>query len=132
MADRKIVEEWLEKAEQDYRFACINLENATNKFFTQICFHFQQSAEKYLKAYIVANNLPFKKMHDLPELLKICMSKEKDFSFLIEECEFLTDYYIDTRYPVHLPATYSREETEKAKQSTEKIRNFVKDKLSVY
>lgn len=130
MADRKIVEEWLEKAESDYRFACINLEDTADEFFAQICFHFQQSAEKYLKAYIVANDLPFKKIHDLVELMQTCTSKEKDFSSLKEECEFLTDYYIDTRYPVHWPATYSREETEMAKQSAEKIRNFIKDKLS--
>lgn len=131
MVDRKIIKEWLEKAENDYKFACINLENTSNKFFAQICFHFQQSAEKYLKAYIIANELPFKKIHDLVELMQICMSKEKDFSSLKEEGEFLTDYYIDTRYPVHWPATYTREEAERAKQSTEKIRKFIRNKLSL-
>jgi HEPN domain-containing protein len=49
MADRIIVEEWLAKAQEDYEFARINLE-AQKPFYAQICFHFQQAAEKYLKA----------------------------------------------------------------------------------
>jgi len=50
---------------------------------------------------------------------------------IVEECEFLTDYYVDTRYPVYWPATYSREEAKKAKESTEKIREFVRAKLLI-
>lgn len=72
MIDKKIVEEWLKKAQDDFDFASSNLSDPQNTFFSQICFHFQQSAEKYLKAYIVANELVFKKIHDLSELLRIC------------------------------------------------------------
>lgn len=43
----------------------------------------------------------------------------------------MADRKIDTRYPVHWPATYSREEAEKAKESTEKIREFVRAMLSI-
>jgi len=50
---------------------------------------------------------------------------------IVEECEFLTDYYVDTRYPVYWPATYSREEAKKAKESTERIREFVRAKLLI-
>jgi len=101
MVDKEIVKEWLEKAENDYKFACVNLENSSNKFFVRVWFHFQQSAEKYLRAYIIASELPFKKIHDLVELMQICLKKDKSFSSLREECEFLTDFYIDARYPVH-------------------------------
>jgi len=82
MADKKIVQEWLEKAENDYKFASINLGNTFSKFFAQVCFHFQQVAEKYLKAYIVANELPFRKIHDLVELMQICLQGDKSFSSL--------------------------------------------------
>lgn len=51
MVDRVLVREWLEKAEEDLEFARINLEEG-KVFFAQICFHFHQAAEKYLKAYI--------------------------------------------------------------------------------
>jgi AmiR/NasT family two-component response regulator len=50
--------------------------------------------------------LPLKKIHDLVELMQICMSKDKDFSSL-------------------------REEAEKAKEAIEKIRKFIRNKLSI-
>jgi HEPN domain-containing protein len=64
MVDRSIVGEWLAKAREDFEFARINLEEG-KLFFAQICFHFHQAAEKYLKAYIVAHELEFRKIHPL-------------------------------------------------------------------
>jgi hypothetical protein len=52
MVDSKVITEWVEKANEDLEFARINL-NENRAFYAQICFHFQQSAEKYLKAYIM-------------------------------------------------------------------------------
>jgi HEPN domain-containing protein len=60
MADPLIVKEWLEKADEDFRFAETNLRSG-NEFYTQISFHFQQAAEKYLKAYIIHKGLAFDK-----------------------------------------------------------------------
>jgi HEPN domain-containing protein len=99
-------------------------------FFAQICFHFQQAAEKYLKSYIIANELEFLKIHDLPLLLKICKSKDPFFEQLREDCEFLTTFYVDTRYPVHWPTQFSPNETMKASQAAARIRDLVKNKLS--
>jgi len=66
----KIAKEWIEKAEEDYGFACLSTEYTD--YFAQVCFHFQQAAEKYLKAFIVANKLDFRPVHNLLELLTIC------------------------------------------------------------
>ncbi len=57
----EIVREWIDKAEEDYGFACAGMECTT--YFAQICFHFQQAAEKYLKAFIVAKKLEFRPVH---------------------------------------------------------------------
>ncbi len=62
---------WLEEANKDLRYASWSLETGEEDFYSFILFHFQQAAEKYLKTYIVFKNLPFKKIHELPELLKI-------------------------------------------------------------
>ena len=126
MVDKKVVKEWLNKAEEDIGFASINLADKNNTFYSQISFHFQQAAEKYLKTSIVAYELEFRKIHDLPELLKICQNYSDSFAELQEECEFLTDFYIDTRYPVHWPTEISREETVKAQEAVEHIGSFVK------
>src|SRR4030067_2991344 len=124
MVDQEILREWLFKAKEDFDFALINL-RAKKPFYAQICFHFQQAAEKYLKAYIVAHELEFRKIHDLSMLLKICEGKDSSFSQLQEDCEFLTTYYVDTRYPIHWPTQFSQEETEKAFQAVARIRLFV-------
>ncbi len=39
MVDRDIIEEWITKADEDFEFARINLEEE-KQFFAQICFHF--------------------------------------------------------------------------------------------
>src|SRR3989304_6790257 len=128
MVDVEIIREWLTKADEDFEFARINLEEA-KPFLAQICFHFQQAAEKYLKSYIIAHELEFLKIHDLPLLLKICLSKDASFEQLREDCEYLTTFYVDTRYPVHWPTKFSRRETEKAFRSAERIRSWIKNKL---
>ena len=128
MADIKIVKEWLAQAEEDFEFALASLKKQ-DKFFSRICFHFQQAAEKYLKAFIVAHDLPFKKIHDLTELVKICQQKDKTFKELLENAQFLTDFYIDTRYPAFWPVGKRREEAERAREAAQKIGNFVKEKI---
>jgi HEPN domain-containing protein len=130
MVDVVIVREWFAKADEDFEFARINFEEGKS-FFAQICFHFQQAAEKYLKCYVIAHELKFLKIHDLPLLLKICLSKDTSFEQLREDCEYLTTFYVDTRYPVHWPTQFSRQETQKAFLSTERIRSFVKNKLNL-
>lgn len=131
MAPKELVQEWINKAEEDYGFAVKTLADPSMIYFAQICFHFQQAAEKYLKAYIVAFDLAFMKIHDLPELLRICMEKEPGLEALSDDCEFLTDFYIETRYPVHWPSSVTKEDAEKAKAATEKIRVFIRKQLHI-
>lgn len=73
MPDDRLIREWIAKADEDLAFARVNFEEGRN-YYAQICFHFQQAAEKYLKAVVVANNLEFRKIHDLVALLNQCLS----------------------------------------------------------
>jgi HEPN domain-containing protein len=123
----EIAKEWLEKAEEDYGFACASIEG-TN-YFAQVCFHFQQAAEKYLKAFIVANKLEFRAVHNLLELLDGCSQKEPGIEKLKDACYFLNPFYIDTRYPVHWPAHYDKDTAIKAKEETSKIRDWIRKSL---
>jgi len=43
----------VDKGRGGFAFAKVNLEER-KPFFAQICFHFHQAAEKYLKAFIIA------------------------------------------------------------------------------
>ena len=47
-----IVEEWLKKAEGDWQTANRELRARKNPNYDAVCFHCQQCAEKYLKAYL--------------------------------------------------------------------------------
>ncbi|MBM2817019.1 MAG: hypothetical protein HW421_3781 [Ignavibacteria bacterium] len=47
-----LIDAWLERAEHDMETAKLVF-NHLPTFFDTICFHCQQSAEKYLKAYLL-------------------------------------------------------------------------------
>jgi HEPN domain-containing protein len=47
MVDRRLIIEWLAKADEDYGFASSVIKDSV--YYGQICFHYQQAAEKYLK-----------------------------------------------------------------------------------
>lgn len=126
MADPAIVREWLEKADEDFQFAEANLRDGS-EFYAQICFHFQQAAEKYLKAYSIAKDLHFDRVHDLVHLLKTCSAHAQEFNELKEECIFLNTAYIETRYPVHWPTDYTRETAEQARLAAAKIAQMVRE-----
>lgn len=123
MVETKLIREWLQKADEDLDFAASIIEDST--FYAQICFHFQQAAEKYLKAVIVADELEFQKVHDLVTLLKICLKRRPELSSLMPACKVLNRYYIDTRYPVHWPTNYSKETAFEAKAAAEEIRDTI-------
>jgi len=127
MADPQLVREWLNKAEEDFGFAASVIKESP--YFAQICFHFHQAAEKYLKAYIIAYDLEFEKIHDLPVLLEICMQRDPGLQIILDDCKFLNRYYIEARYPVHWPTSYNKEEAQKAKLAAEHIRDAIRDRL---
>jgi HEPN domain-containing protein len=128
MADGRLVQEWLSKAAEDFAFARVNLAEQ-KPFYAQICFHFHQAAEKYLKAYIVAHDLDFRKLHDLPLLLKICASHDPAAHQLDDACEYLSPFYVETRYPVHWPTHYSPEDAQRAHEAAELIKAWVEARL---
>jgi HEPN domain-containing protein len=130
MADFSVVKEWLDKADDDFRFAEANLKDGS-EFYAQLCFHFQQSAEKYLKAFIIGKNLKFDRVHDLVHLLKTCSTHAPEFSCLKEECILLNTAYIETRYPVHWPTEYSRDAAEEACNAAANIARMVRGGLGL-
>ena len=127
MADHQVINEWLKKADEDLEFAASVIKESP--FYAQICFHFHQAAEKYLKSYLIATDLQFKRIHDLPVLLKSCLVKEPDLESIMKDCKLLNRFYIDTRYPVHWPTKYTRQDAFEAKKAAEHIRDVIKNAL---
>lgn len=130
MADPVIVKEWLAKAENDSQFAAANLRE-DNGFYDQICFHFQQAAEKYLKAYIIRYDLSFDKVHDLTHLLRTCTAHDPSFTCIREFCILLNAAYIETRYPVHWPTNYTKDTAEEAHAALIEISQAVLSRINL-
>ncbi len=92
--------EWFEYADRDLDSA-IFLQQMKPLPLEIICFHCQQSAEKYLKGYIALNGGEIQRTHDLILLLKICIKYCSEFEQIREECLILTDHAVVVRYPSH-------------------------------
>lgn len=127
-AKLKLAKEWFLKAQDDELSAKDILEDRQGAAST-VCFLCQQSAEKYLKGYLVFQAKNFPKIHQLDRLLKLCIEIDKDFSILKKEAAFLTNFYITTRYPGDYPH-FTFRDAEKAFKMSVKIKNFILEKIS--
>ena len=68
-----------------------------------ICYHCQQAAEKYLKAYLVfREGQEPPKTHDLTLLSIECSKTESRFENVGRACEMLTRYGVLPRYPTEI------------------------------
>lgn len=90
---------WIKKAEHDYEAAKILARMRTKLVPDAVCFHAQQSAEKYLKALLVLHRIYFRKTHDLLELLSSAAKIEPTLELLRPFLELLQPYAVEFRYP---------------------------------
>ena len=66
----------------------------------QVCFHCQQSAEKYLKALLEELGLAIPKTHDLEDLLDLLLPHHASLSRCRRGLRLLTGFAVDPRYPL--------------------------------
>ncbi len=125
---RQLVRNWLIKAGNDLKIG--RDEMKTSKPTTDmICYHMQQCVEKCLKAYLVAHETPFRRTHDIAELIEQCKEIDPKFDVLYEKkADQLTIYGVEIRYPddFYMP---SHEETESSIQSALFTYEFTRAKL---
>ncbi|MBI1926963.1 HEPN domain-containing protein [Candidatus Poribacteria bacterium] len=124
-----LVQQWIAKAENDLISVkrLLSFEDPTNDI---ICFHCQQAAEKYLKAYLVYHGIQFPKIHNLAEIVDMCSSKDASFKEIKERAETLTPFATEARYPDdwYLP---SAKETQEALEIAEEIKTFVLHRIKL-
>ncbi|TKJ37965.1 DNA-binding protein [candidate division LCP-89 bacterium B3_LCP] len=122
------IRNWTIKAEHDYKIG-LNEFRSEKPVTDMICFHMQQCAEKYLKAYLAYNDIEINKTHDLAVLLKDCMAVDDSFRVLLDrKVPMLTPYGTVIRYPddFYMPTL---KETEEAISLAEVVRDFVREKF---
>jgi len=91
-----IVKGWILKAEND--IIALKMIMESGKALDTACFHAQQAGEKYLKSFLIFNEIDSPKTHDIERLLRLCSIADIDFLDLIDEASFLTDYAVELRY----------------------------------
>lgn len=91
--------DWVRKAEGDHLAALALARRRKIPLHDQVCFHCQQSVEKYLKARLEEAGVAFPKTHDLEKLLSVVMSVEPLWSSLRPHLKRLTDFAVNFRYP---------------------------------
>ena len=95
---KKATREWVGKAEDDYRLAA-KLARGSERFHDQLCFHSQQSAEKYLKALLEELGIYVEKTHDLDRLLTPLLLHYASLRSFRRGLKFLTNFAVGIRYP---------------------------------
>lgn len=130
MAESTNPQIWLQMADNEFAYAMGDLKDEELDFFALTCFHFHQAAEKYLKAFILSKGKTFRKVHNLKELVKACMTISPAFKNLLEPAAHLTPYYTETRYPIHWPIDFTRNDARDAGHAAQEIRDLVKKHIA--
>jgi HEPN domain-containing protein len=124
---KPLTQEWVEKAEGDYRVASAQWQSE-DPVWDAVCFHAEQCAEKYLKAWLAEHEIEFPKTHDLEVLAKLCMPSLGGVERLTDGLRFLTSHAVEIRYP---GASAQKEGAEKCWQVGLEARRLVRAKLDL-
>jgi len=117
--------EWFRIGDEEFKFAKATFREF-EAYYPQVCFLCQQTAEKYLKGYLVFTKGKFPKIHDLSHLLKLCVKTNKKFLTFLSDTETLSQYYIIARYPLPEYPPAGKTEAKEAIEIASRIMNFVK------
>ena len=121
--------DWFAKAEADLRAAEMVL-NAEDPVTDIACYHAQQCAEKYLKGYLVSREIPFRFVHELAYLTRLCMDVDSDFASLLGPAAELQDYASDVRYPLEGVSALALQDARGAIERARLIREFVLSRIA--
>ena len=126
---RKLVGQWVDKADQDLRAADALLQQVPRLAYP-VCFHCQQASEKYLKAYLTCRQVEFGKTHNIRELLDLVASVDDEVSQELAAAATLTPYGVEARYPGDLPEP-SEEDSKEALTLAHQVAEAVSKRLKV-
>ena len=124
MTDERPELVWFAKADADLEMAHRAL-GPDRPFPDMACFHAQQCAEKYLKGFLVAHDVPFRLVHDLGYLISLCSGLEPAFEHLRPAGRLLNAYIATSRYPSELTQEPDEEAARQALDLAQQIADFV-------
>ncbi len=125
---QQLVKNWLIKAGNDLKIGQDEMQTA-EPTTDMVCYHMQQCVEKCLKAFLVSHQKPFRRTHDIAELIEQCKKIDSTFDTLYQnQTDSLTIYGVEIRYPddFYMP---TREEADSSIQIALFAKEFISAKL---
>lgn len=126
---KPLTAEWVQKAEGDYIVVQKMFRARKQPVYDAVCFHAQQCAEKYLKAYLQEHERDVPKIHKLLDLLKLCKEVEPGLEILLPDLKELERFSVDVRYP---GAGADKDEAGIAFKAVQTVREFLRQRLEIF
>ena len=120
--------EWIDKAEGDYDSSGREWRARRRPNYDSACFHAQQMAEKYLKAFLQEHRIAFPKTHNLIILLNLCLQLDPTIDLQRPTLVLLDRYAVRYRYPGDWA---DRDEARQAYRAATEFRQFMRAKLGL-
>ncbi len=123
-----LTHEWVKKAEDDLTIAGREFRARKNPVYDGVCFHSQQCAEKYLKAYLNEQGIEAPRIHNLLDLLKLCKEFDSSLEILQPDLRVLERFSVGVRYP---GMSADKEEARAAFHAAQVVRHVIRQKLKL-
>ncbi|MGE5682602.1 MAG: HEPN domain-containing protein [Bacillota bacterium] len=117
---------WLKRAKSNLVRA--QMTKPEDVFWEDLCYDAQQCAEKSLKALLIFHQVKFRYVHDIGELLKTLKVNGISYPDDFNEAVILTDYAVETRYPI-VSEPVTEEEYKEAVRIAELVYNWVESEI---
>jgi HEPN domain-containing protein len=116
----EVLEEWVGKAEGDFRTAEREFSVTQDPNYDAVCFHAQQCIEKLMKAVLLHRSIAPPRIHDLFQLHQLLQPIYPAWSPAVEDLRYLSRAAVEFRYPGELA---DREEAEEAMAVCRRLRS---------
>lgn len=120
--------EWIEKAEGDFIVTQKMIRARKQPVYDAVCYHAQQCAEKYLKAFLQEKGEKVPYTHELLDLLSLCQEIDPGLEMISSDLKELTRYAVNIRYPGE---SADKDEAKIAFAAAKIVRNLLRQKLGL-
>ena len=122
------IKEWMSFANEDLYAAEHFLKTMEFPVYRLVGFNAQQSAEKYLKAYQIYNDLKIIKTHDLDILIGSLKEFDCDIDKFENASMVLTGFAVKFKYPDDF-VDIKKEDAEKSIEIAKEIQKYITQKI---
>ncbi len=126
--EANLLADWFAQGDLDVQAAEILL--AQGGPLPIVAFHLQQAMEKYLKGFLLSTGWPLRRIHDLEVLVQEAIARDVDFAPFLAPCQRITEYYIETRYPIGLHTPFQRDSLEADLDTLRELIELIRHKVS--